>query len=152
MHYIFKKKSHCHSVWMKLNGYYGGYTPCHCGGLTVVSLIFFQMANGFRHFEVEYLGDPDLQPIRTYESTTLVRLLFRVCSVINQKVRLHFLLICLIRDVQFGHSPSLDGCKSFACVKLAKATSYYLHADLKICLSKTQWEERVVSSTAMCWK
>ncbi|KAJ8043279.1 Sphingomyelin phosphodiesterase 4 [Holothuria leucospilota] len=44
-----------------------------------------QMANGFRHFEVEYLGDPDLQPIRTYESATLVRLLFRVCSVINQK-------------------------------------------------------------------
>lgn len=37
---------------------------------------------------VRYLGDPLLQPIRSYENATLVRTLYRLSSFLNEKVRL----------------------------------------------------------------
>ncbi|XP_061458948.1 sphingomyelin phosphodiesterase 4 isoform X3 [Rhineura floridana] len=45
----------------------------------------YQIINGLRRFQVEYQGDPELQPIRSYESTTLVRVLFRLSSAINER-------------------------------------------------------------------
>jgi len=35
---------------------------------------------------VQYQGDTELQPIRSYENATLVRLLFRLSSVLNERV------------------------------------------------------------------
>ncbi|XP_072043465.1 sphingomyelin phosphodiesterase 4-like [Amphiura filiformis] len=47
------------------------------------SLGRYQLVNGLRRFEHVYHGDPDLQPIRSYESTTLVRSLYRLSWHIN---------------------------------------------------------------------
>ncbi|KAG8146469.1 hypothetical protein E2320_012804 [Naja naja] len=44
----------------------------------------FRIINGLRKFQVEYQGDPELQPIRSYESATLVRLLFQLSLAINE--------------------------------------------------------------------
>ncbi|PIK44443.1 hypothetical protein BSL78_18720 [Apostichopus japonicus] len=52
---------------------------------TLTDLGRIQMANGYRRFDVEYLGDPDLQPIRTFENATFVRLLYTFCCFINRK-------------------------------------------------------------------
>ncbi|XP_041058671.1 sphingomyelin phosphodiesterase 4 isoform X3 [Carcharodon carcharias] len=52
-------------------------------GLTLTQLGRYQIINGLRRFEIEYRGDPELQPIRSYESGLLVRLLFQLSSVIN---------------------------------------------------------------------
>ncbi|XP_028565450.2 sphingomyelin phosphodiesterase 4 isoform X1 [Podarcis muralis] len=54
-------------------------------GLILTPLGRYQIINGLRRFDVEYQGDPELQPIRSYESTTLVRLLFRLSSAINER-------------------------------------------------------------------
>ncbi|XP_026538699.1 sphingomyelin phosphodiesterase 4 [Notechis scutatus] len=53
-------------------------------GLTLTPLGRYQIINGLRKFQVEYQGDPELQPIRSYESATLVRLLFRLSLAINE--------------------------------------------------------------------
>lgn len=45
-----------------------------------------QLVNGLRRFEVEYTGDPDLQPIRSYENVTLVRMLHTISCYINTRV------------------------------------------------------------------
>jgi len=49
-------------------------------------MLCFQLMNGLRKFELQYQGDPDLQPIRSYEITTLVRLLYRFTFFLNQLV------------------------------------------------------------------
>ncbi|XP_048467232.1 sphingomyelin phosphodiesterase 4 isoform X3 [Rhincodon typus] len=54
-------------------------------GLTLTQLGRYQIINGLRRFEIEYRGDPELQPIRSYESGLLVRLLFQISSAINQR-------------------------------------------------------------------
>jgi len=48
--------------------------------------ICVQLVNGLRRFEVEYTGDPDLQPIRSYENITLVRMLHTISCYINMRV------------------------------------------------------------------
>ncbi|XP_072455765.1 sphingomyelin phosphodiesterase 4 isoform X2 [Notamacropus eugenii] len=45
----------------------------------------YQIINGLRKFDIEYQGDVELQPIRSYEIAALVRLLFQVSSIINQR-------------------------------------------------------------------
>ena len=45
-----------------------------------------QIINGLRRFEIQYQGDPELQPIRSYENAALVRLLYRASSLLNQRV------------------------------------------------------------------
>ncbi|XP_067861546.1 sphingomyelin phosphodiesterase 4 isoform X2 [Heptranchias perlo] len=52
-------------------------------GLTLTQLGRYQVINGLRRFDIEYQGDPELQPIRSYESSLLVRLLFQMSSAIN---------------------------------------------------------------------
>ncbi|XP_015272176.1 PREDICTED: sphingomyelin phosphodiesterase 4 isoform X2 [Gekko japonicus] len=54
-------------------------------GLILTPLGRYQIINGLRRFPVEYQGDPELQPIRSYENTTLVRLLFQLSSAINRR-------------------------------------------------------------------
>ncbi|XP_071093679.1 sphingomyelin phosphodiesterase 4-like isoform X2 [Haliotis cracherodii] len=43
----------------------------------------YQVVNGMRKFDITYQGDPDLQPIRSFENATLVRILHQFCSFIN---------------------------------------------------------------------
>lgn len=42
--------------------------------------------NKMRKFDVLYQGDPDLQPIRSFENGTLVRLLHHLCNFVNTQV------------------------------------------------------------------
>ena len=44
------------------------------------------MMNGLRKFEIKYSGDPELQPIRSFENPTLVRLLYKLSTHLNEKV------------------------------------------------------------------
>ena len=46
-----------------------------------------QMLAGARKFDVGYDGDPDLQPIRSYECAFLVRAMHDLSTFINSKVR-----------------------------------------------------------------
>ncbi|XP_025090593.1 sphingomyelin phosphodiesterase 4-like isoform X2 [Pomacea canaliculata] len=43
----------------------------------------YQVINNLRHFQNWQLGDPDMQPICSYENAVLVRLLFHICTIIN---------------------------------------------------------------------
>lgn len=45
-----------------------------------------QIINGLRRFDIQYQGDPELQPIRSYENALLVRLLYRLSSLLNDRV------------------------------------------------------------------
>ncbi|XP_019394685.1 PREDICTED: sphingomyelin phosphodiesterase 4 isoform X1 [Crocodylus porosus] len=54
-------------------------------GLILTPLGRYQIINGLRRFEIAYQGDTELQPIRSYENATLVRLLFQLSSAINQR-------------------------------------------------------------------
>ncbi|XP_022096197.1 sphingomyelin phosphodiesterase 4-like isoform X2 [Acanthaster planci] len=44
----------------------------------------YQLMNGLRKFEITYQGDPDLQPIRSYENAFLVRKLHALSTSINE--------------------------------------------------------------------
>lgn len=50
------------------------------------------MMNGLRKFDIQYMGDPDLQPVRSYEYVFLVRLLYNLAEFFNQKVSVLSLL------------------------------------------------------------
>lgn len=52
-----------------------------CSGISLL-----QMMNGLRKFEIKYSGDPELQPIRSFENPTLVRLLYKLSTHLNEKV------------------------------------------------------------------
>jgi hypothetical protein len=42
--------------------------------------------NGLRRFDVGYSGDPELQPIRSYESAVMVRMLYDLAMFLNFQV------------------------------------------------------------------
>ncbi|VDI27198.1 Hypothetical predicted protein, partial [Mytilus galloprovincialis] len=54
-----------------------------CNGVSLTDIGRYQVINKMKRFEVMYSGDPDLQPIRSYENATTVRLLHQFCSYIN---------------------------------------------------------------------
>nr|XP_054535729.1 sphingomyelin phosphodiesterase 4 isoform X3 [Pan troglodytes] len=54
-------------------------------GLILTPLGRYQIISGLRRFEIEYQGDPELQPIWSYEIASLVRTLFRLSSAINHR-------------------------------------------------------------------
>lgn len=45
-----------------------------------------QIISGLRRFEIHYQGDPELQPIRSYENALLVRLFYKISSLVNNTV------------------------------------------------------------------
>ncbi|KAM9450929.1 sphingomyelin phosphodiesterase 4 isoform 2-T4 [Clarias gariepinus] len=67
-------------------------------GLVLTDLGRMQIINGLRRFEIEYQGDPELQPIRSYESAFLVRTLFQLSSFINERLGGHMETLCSRRD------------------------------------------------------
>ncbi|KAM6985957.1 LOW QUALITY PROTEIN: sphingomyelin phosphodiesterase 4 [Aplochiton taeniatus] len=84
-------------------------------GLVLTDLGRLQIINGLRRFEIEYQGDPELQPIRSYENALLVRLLFRISSLINTKCGGHMETLCSRGDFlgrlscHFLSSPAPNG-------------------------------------------
>ena len=44
------------------------------------------MMNGLRKFQVRYSGDPELQPICSFENPALVRLMYKLSTHLNEKV------------------------------------------------------------------
>uniref|UniRef100_A0A8C1FCR2 Sphingomyelin phosphodiesterase 4 n=1 Tax=Cyprinus carpio carpio TaxID=630221 RepID=A0A8C1FCR2_CYPCA len=68
-------------------------------GLLLTDLGRLQIINGLRRFEIEYQGDPELQPIRSYESAFLVRLMFQISSFINARFGDHMETLCARQDL-----------------------------------------------------
>nr|XP_057911520.1 sphingomyelin phosphodiesterase 4 isoform X2 [Doryrhamphus excisus] len=67
-------------------------------GLVLTDLGRTQIINGLRRFDIKYQGDPELQPIRSYENALLVRFLYRMSSLLNQKFGGHMTRLCLRPD------------------------------------------------------
>ncbi|KAL4823231.1 hypothetical protein H8958_021056 [Nasalis larvatus] len=63
-------------------------------GLILTPLGQYQIINGLGRFEIEYQGDPELQPIRSYEIASLVRTLFRLSSAINRRFAGQMAALC----------------------------------------------------------
>ncbi|XP_046277050.1 sphingomyelin phosphodiesterase 4 isoform X8 [Marmota monax] len=63
-------------------------------GLILTPLGRYQIINGLRRFEIEYQGDSELQPIRSYEIPSLVRALFRLSSTINHRFAGQMVALC----------------------------------------------------------
>ncbi|XP_012946727.1 sphingomyelin phosphodiesterase 4 isoform X2 [Aplysia californica] len=59
-------------------------------GLKLTDVGRRQLLNKERKFDKFDMGDPDLEPVRSYENRTLVRLLFHICVVINFYFRANF--------------------------------------------------------------
>ena len=62
--------------------------------------------NGLRKFDISYQGDPDLQPIRSFENATLVRVLYRLSSFVNKQVSIKDIQLCemhKIRKLSISH-------------------------------------------------
>lgn len=56
-------------------------------GMQLSPLGRYQIINRLRRFDISYHGDPDLQPVRSFENGTLVRILYHFCSFINTQFR-----------------------------------------------------------------
>ncbi|CAC5399827.1 SMPD4 [Mytilus coruscus] len=54
-----------------------------CNGVSLTDIGRYQVINKMKRFEVMYSCCPDLQPIKSYENATTVRLLHQFCSYIN---------------------------------------------------------------------
>lgn len=55
-------------------------------GLVLTDAGRLQIINGLRRFDIQYQGDPELQPIRSYENALLVRMFFKLSRLLNDKV------------------------------------------------------------------
>ncbi|XP_072579523.1 sphingomyelin phosphodiesterase 4 isoform X4 [Vulpes vulpes] len=67
-------------------------------GLILTPLGRYQIINGLRRFDIEYQGDLELQPIRSYEIASLVRMLFRLSSAINCRFAGQMAALCSRAD------------------------------------------------------
>ncbi|XP_051933138.1 sphingomyelin phosphodiesterase 4 isoform X2 [Hippocampus zosterae] len=67
-------------------------------GLVLTDLGRMQIINGLRRFDIQYQGDPELQPIRSYENALLVRFLYRMSSLLNDQFESHLTEMCSRTD------------------------------------------------------
>ncbi|KAM3939237.1 sphingomyelin phosphodiesterase 4 isoform 2-T2 [Leptodactylus fuscus] len=67
-------------------------------GVYLTSLGRQQVINGLRKFDIQYQGDPELQPIRSYENATLVRFLYQLSSFLNERFGGTFASLCRRQD------------------------------------------------------
>ncbi|XP_070703197.1 sphingomyelin phosphodiesterase 4 isoform X1 [Pempheris klunzingeri] len=63
-------------------------------GLILTDLGRRQIISGLRRFDIHYQGDPELQPIRSYENALLVRLFYRISSLVNERFGGHMNALC----------------------------------------------------------
>uniref|UniRef100_A0A8C6SXJ0 Sphingomyelin phosphodiesterase 4 n=1 Tax=Neogobius melanostomus TaxID=47308 RepID=A0A8C6SXJ0_9GOBI len=67
-------------------------------GLILTDLGRMQIINGLRRFDIQYQGDPELQPIRSYENAALVRLFYRISTAINERFGPRMNVLCSRSD------------------------------------------------------
>ncbi|XP_040107174.1 sphingomyelin phosphodiesterase 4 isoform X2 [Oryx dammah] len=67
-------------------------------GLILTPLGRYQIISGLRRFDIEYQGDWELQPIRSYEIASLVRALFQLSSAINRRFAGQMAALCSRAD------------------------------------------------------
>ncbi|XP_069613460.1 sphingomyelin phosphodiesterase 4 isoform X2 [Ranitomeya imitator] len=67
-------------------------------GVCLTALGRQQIINGLRKFDLQYYGDPELQPIRSYENATLVRFLYQLSSVLNERFGSTLASLCRRQD------------------------------------------------------
>ncbi|KAK9529757.1 hypothetical protein VZT92_013831 [Zoarces viviparus] len=58
-----------------------------------------QIISGLRRFDIQYQGDPELQPIRSYENALLVRMFYRISSLLNERFGGHMNALCSRPDL-----------------------------------------------------
>uniref|UniRef100_A0AAV2M872 DDB1- and CUL4-associated factor 1 n=1 Tax=Knipowitschia caucasica TaxID=637954 RepID=A0AAV2M872_KNICA len=63
-------------------------------GLILTDVGRMQIINGLRRFDIQYQGDPELQPIRSYENAALVRLFYKLSTAINNRFGAHMNALC----------------------------------------------------------
>ncbi|XP_045081851.1 sphingomyelin phosphodiesterase 4-like [Coregonus clupeaformis] len=63
-------------------------------GLILTDLGRMQIINGLRRFDIEYQGDPQLQPVRSYENAVFVQLMFWIATLINNRLEGHMNDLC----------------------------------------------------------
>ncbi|XP_040015711.1 sphingomyelin phosphodiesterase 4 isoform X2 [Xiphias gladius] len=68
-------------------------------GLILTDLGRRQIISGLRRFDIHYQGDPELQPIRSYENALLVRLFYRISSLVNERFGGHMNALCSRSDL-----------------------------------------------------
>ncbi|XP_048876107.1 sphingomyelin phosphodiesterase 4 isoform X2 [Brienomyrus brachyistius] len=68
-------------------------------GLILTDLGRMQIINGLRRFDIQYQGDPELQPIRSYENALLVRLLYRLATFLNERYAVQMEALCSRTDL-----------------------------------------------------
>ncbi|KAK7916337.1 hypothetical protein WMY93_012098 [Mugilogobius chulae] len=68
-------------------------------GLILTDVGRMQIINGLRKFDIQYQGDPELQPIRSYENAALVRLFYRLSTAINERFGAHMNALCSRSDL-----------------------------------------------------
>nr|XP_023647016.1 sphingomyelin phosphodiesterase 4 isoform X2 [Paramormyrops kingsleyae] len=68
-------------------------------GLVLTDLGRMQIINGLRRFDIQYQGDPELQPIRSYENALLVRLLYRITTFLNERYAVQMEVLCSRTDL-----------------------------------------------------
>ncbi|XP_059185227.1 sphingomyelin phosphodiesterase 4 isoform X2 [Centropristis striata] len=68
-------------------------------GLILTDLGRRQIISGLRRFDIQYQGDPELQPIRSYENALLVRLFYRISSLVNERFGGHMAALCSRPDL-----------------------------------------------------
>lgn len=107
-------------------------------GLVPTPLGRYQMMNGLRKFEVKYSGDPELQPICSFENPALVRLFFKLSTHLNEKFgkRLDNMYTNsrLFRSVACLMSPGLKSASSPTPVRQSSTTPVQSSQHLQISL------------------
>ncbi|KAM8916478.1 sphingomyelin phosphodiesterase 4 isoform 2-T2 [Spinachia spinachia] len=68
-------------------------------GLILTDLGRKQIISGLRRFDIQYQGDPELQPIRSYENALLVRLFYKISSLLNERFGGHMNAVCSRPDL-----------------------------------------------------
>ncbi|XP_075939616.1 sphingomyelin phosphodiesterase 4 isoform X2 [Anarhichas minor] len=68
-------------------------------GLILTDLGRKQIISGLRRFDIQYQGDPELQPIRSYENALLVRMFYRISSLLNERFGGHMNALCSRPDL-----------------------------------------------------
>ncbi|XP_077948740.1 sphingomyelin phosphodiesterase 4 isoform X2 [Gasterosteus aculeatus] len=68
-------------------------------GLVLTDLGRKQIISGLRRFDIQYQGDPELQPIRSYENALLVRLFYKISSLVNERFGGHMNALCSRPDL-----------------------------------------------------
>ncbi|XP_075869271.1 sphingomyelin phosphodiesterase 4 isoform X2 [Nelusetta ayraudi] len=111
--------------WSQDPGTSGQLPDCIQGenGLQLTELGRQQIISGLRRFDIQYQGDPELQPIRSFENGALVRLLYWLSCWINHQLHGPMVALCSRPDLlgRLGRYYLTAGDGAAAAARLASA-------------------------------